>query len=58
MEEKYVYKADYIPTIRDTVTDGTHEYIKYAKQCISKERSRVYAKKLDRAAKVFTKRNY
>lgn len=58
LDEKYVYKADYIPTIRDTVTDGTHEYIKYAKQCISKERSRVYAKKLDRAAKVFAKWNY
>lgn len=31
---------------------------KYAKQCISKERSRVFAKKLDRAAKVFAKWNY
>lgn len=58
LDEKFGEDFDYVPTIRDLNTNTAYDLDGHFRACISTERSRVHAKKLDKPAKVFTKWDY
>ncbi|MCI8516943.1 MAG: recombinase RecJ [Hungatella sp.] len=53
-EEPYDFRGEYQPTVRNTVTGENRPLIPYAKTCISRDISKVYARRLDRRTKLFT----
>lgn len=57
-DESYENTFEYSPVIRNLHTDEDYNLLDYAKRCICKEDTRVYAKKLDKSTKVFTKWEY
>lgn len=64
-EEKYVELDksfssvfDYNPTVFNTVTNETKNVLEQTRACVSAEGTKIYAKKLEKAVKVFTKWNY
>ena len=55
---KYDVALDYAPTLKLVETEEIFDLTKYIKSCVSKDRSRIYAKCLTKPAKVFTKWDY
>lgn len=53
-DEKYSYPGDYAPVIRDTSSGKVIPLMEHIKPCISTGGVHIYARKLDRWAKVFT----
>ncbi len=53
-EEPYVFEGEYPPTVRNTVTGENRPLIPYAKVCVSRDTSKVYARRLLRRTKLFT----
>lgn len=58
MEGEYEKEWEYPPNIRNLMDNETYDLMPYARKCISKEGNIIYAKQLDKAAKVFTKWDY
>ena len=55
---KYDVALDYAPTLKLVETEEIFDLTNYIKSCVSKDRSRIYAKCLTKPAKVFTKWDY
>jgi len=53
-DKKYVYPGEYEPVIRDTSTGKVMTLTEHIKPCISTGEVHIYARKLERWAKVFT----
>lgn len=58
LEENFYKEFEYQPNVRDMFKNEIIELMPYAKSCISKDVSRVYARPLEKPAKVFTKWDY
>lgn len=52
-DDEFTYESDYAPTIRTNLDDKVIHLEKYAKSCLPKENTKVYANELDRTVKVF-----
>lgn len=57
-EERFYKKFDYAPSVRGMKDDRTCEIMEYAKECVSRDEAKIYAKPLQKAVKVFTKWDY
>lgn len=55
LEEPYQYEGEYSPTIRSTRTGEVRPLLPYAKSCVAKGNTFIYAVELSRRTKVFTK---
>lgn len=58
LEEVFYKEYEYAPSVVDVVKSKKYELLPYAKKCIRKEDSCIYAKRLTVPAKVFSKWNY
>lgn len=58
LEEVFYKEYEYAPSVVDVVKSKKYELLPYAKKCIRKEDSCIYAKRLIVPAKVFSKWNY
>jgi len=52
--EPYEFPGEYAPSVVDAQNGHSFSVVTYAKSCISKGNSKVYAKKLDHRVKIFT----
>ena len=55
---EYVKELEYEPSVYDDESNKTISIMPYAKECVCVPGSRIYAKKLEKATKVFTKWDY
>lgn len=55
---EYYKKFEYQPSVINLLTNTSTELLPYSTQCFSRVTSRIYAKKLEKAAKVFTRWDY
>lgn len=58
LDEAYCTEWNYPPTVYNTNSNETIGLTQYIRSCMSHEDSRIYAKKIEKAVKVFTKWNY
>lgn len=58
LDEAYDKEWDYPPTVYNTTINESKGLTQYIRSALGHEGSRIYAKKLDKAVKVFTKWNY
>ncbi len=54
LDEEYIFPGEYPPTIVDVITGDRKELLPYAKSCIARGGSGIYARELDHRVKVFT----
>ena len=54
LDEPYVFPGEYPPVVKNAREGVNIEILPYARTCVSKECSKIYAKKLDHRVKVFT----
>mgnify|MGYP000767878166 FL=1 len=57
-DKTYCMEFEYSPSIINLLTNTSEELMPHSKECFSNNSSRIYAKKLTKAAKVFTKWDY
>ena len=57
-DEAFYQEFDYAPSVVDTALSKKYELMPYARQCVRREASHIYAKQLEIPAKVFSKWNY
>ena len=58
LEEPYFKEYEYVPSVVEVAKMKKYELLPYAKQCVRKADSGIYAKRLTIPAKVFSKWNY
>lgn len=56
--EKYYKEFEYPPSVINLAANTSEELLPYSRQCFSKAEAKIFAKKLDKAAKVFTRWDY
>lgn len=54
LDEPYTFEGEYSPTVRDTLTGESKPLAPYARACVSRDMSLIYARKLDCRTKLFT----
>lgn len=57
-DKPYCMEFEYSPSVINLLTNTSEELMPHSKECFSNNSSRIYAKKLTKAAKVFTKWDY